>query len=341
MVNPQGRKLHFYGYKIINAASFLKPGEVWKQTTTLFVVITDADTKSVVGRGTLYIRVSDFCKEMRTFSATGSSLRRRVSTKMSFANFFAKNLAVHFFSTLGRLQYPIEGSLEEIQPSQIIALEARDGIKTPLRMWEPLGQVHGQISSPPSILFVPGAAVDHKIFATPTIPTNTITYFRKLGYRIYCLTFRLGIGPTAELGHTAYDARLDIAAALEHIREVSLQENPDDPQKPYVVAHCVGSLAFGCGLLDGTIPGKDWIQGATCSAVFMNPKFGPINQIMSHFPVGVYSSLVSPMFDCRSSRDDTLIQRAINQGLRFYPVGGRGETCRSIACHRTEFVFSR
>lgn len=340
MVNPAGRRVHFYGYKVVNAAAFLRPRQLWKQTTTLFVTITDAETSEVVGRGSLYMGCSDFCKEMKTLKATGSSLRERVSSKMSFTKFFAKKLAIPFFSTLGRLQYPLDSPLQEIQPSQIITLEASDGIRTPLRMWEPLRRIEGQ-ASPPTILFVPGAAVDHKVFATPTIPKNTVTYFRELGYRIYCLTFRLGIGPAAELGHTAYDARLDIAAALAHIRNVSALENPDDPRKPYVVAHCVGSLAFACGLLDGTIPGKEWIQGATSSAVFMNPKFGPVNQIMSHFPVGVYSNLVSPMFDCRSSKGDTLTQRVINQALRFYPVGGRGETCRSVACHRTEFVFSR
>lgn len=58
-------------------------------------------------------------------------------------------------------------------------------------------------------------------------------------------------------------------------------------QKMYMVVHCIGSLAFACGLLDGTIPGE-WLLGATCSAVFMNPRFGKVNHFASSIPVSTY-----------------------------------------------------
>lgn len=345
MVGPNGRKLHFYGYKVVNAAAFLSPSELWKQTTTLFVVITDVKTTEVVGRGSLYIEPSDFKAELRTFETVGSSLRAKVASATSFATYFAKQLAVPFFSTLGKLQWPVSGSelvpMPATPPSQSITLEASDGIKTTMLMWEPIGRSTGQNTSTQTILFIPGAAVDHTMFALPTIPKNAITYFREAGYRTYCLTHRTGRTTTARDGHTPYDARLDIAAALTHIRKVEDDQTSSEPSnKPYVIAHCAGSLALACGLLDGTIPAA-WIRGATCSMVFMNPKFGKVNHIASRFPLGVYTKLAGDWYDCTSSRDDALIQRVINQVLRLYPVGSARETCRSVVCHRSELVFGR
>lgn len=210
-------------------------------------------------------------------------------------------------------------------------LEAVDGVRSTLLMWDSITQTN---DPPQTILFIPGAAVDHTIFALPTIPQNTISYFREAGYRTYCLVHRTGRTATAREGYTPYDTRLDILAAMTHIRST------EGSRKMYIVAHCIGSLAFACGLLDGTIP-ADWILGATCSAVFMNPRFGRVNQLTSSVPVGVYQSILGPYYDCVSMKSDPLVQQVVNQALRFYPVGGRRETCRSVVCHRSELCFSR
>jgi hypothetical protein len=346
MVSPSGKKLHFNGYKVVNTAAFLNPSEVWKQTTTLYVTISDVQTSEVVGRGSLYIQPADFRNELETFQTVGSSLWAKISSATSFATFFAKQLSVPFFSTLGRLQWPggtiDDGASQVTPPAQTIPLEASDGVRTTLLMWEPTNKNDGIVSAPKgTLLFIPGAAVDHTIFALPTIPKNAITYFREAGYKVYCLTHRVGRTAVAREGHTPFDARLDIRAALAHIRKVSLAQTPGEPQqKTYIVAHCAGSLALACGLLDGTIP-ADWVRGATCSMVFMNPKFGKINHIASAFPVSIYSKLISPWYDCSSSKNDTFIQQIINQALRFYPVGSARETCRSVVCHRSDLVFGR
>ncbi|KAL2018312.1 hypothetical protein VTK56DRAFT_975 [Thermocarpiscus australiensis] len=104
--------------------------------------------------------------------------------------------------------------------------------------------------------------------------------------------------------------------------------------------NCAGSIALVCGLLDGTIP-ADWIRAVTCSMVFMNPKFGKANQLLSGLPVDLYGKLVSSYWDCASSRNDTYLQQLIDQLLRFYPAGPARETCRSVVCHRSELVFGR
>lgn len=110
--------------------------------------------------------------------------------------------------------------------------------------------------------------------------------------------------------------------------------------KTYVIAHCAGSMALACGLLDGTIP-SDWIKGITASMVFMTPKFGKINHLLSRVPTSLYSGLIGSFWDCTSSHKDTLVQRFMNQALRFYPSGDARESCRSVVCHRSQVVFGR
>lgn len=343
MTSPSGRKLHFYGYKIVNTASFLNPSEIWRQTSTLYVQITENGDK-VIGRGTLHVQPSDFTQQMKTFQTGGRSTLARLGSAIKFLTFFAKQLAVPLLSTIGRLQWPDSGvnsTLKVTPPPQVIQLVATDGVRTSMVSWNPFNRDGEEIKSEaPAILFVSGAAVDHSMFALPTIEKNAITYFREAGYRPYCLTHRVGRTPVARDGHTPYDARLDIAAALASVRKLESARDQEGAKKVYVVAHCAGSLALSCGLLDGTIPGE-WIRGVTASMVFMNPKFGKVNQLLSGFPTDLYSRLISPWWDCSSSRDDTYVQRLVNQALRLYPAGAARETCRSVVCHRSSMVFGR
>ena len=344
MTSPGGRKLFIDGYKIVNTAAFLSPSEIWRQTATLYVKITE-DGGKVVGLGTLRVQPSDFKQQMKTFNTTGRSTLARLGSATKFLSYFAKQLAVPFLSTMGRLQWPNAGEtggcFKVTTPSQVMGLVATDGVETSMLMWNPLKNGEEVMSTAPVILFIPGAAVDHTMFALPTIKKNAITYFREAGYRAYCLTHRVGRTAVAHDGHTTYDARLDIHAALAEVRNregARTRESP--PPKVYIIAHCAGSLALSCGLLDGTIPGE-WIRGITASMVFMNPKFGKVNQLLSGFPTQLYSRLISPWWDCSSSRDDTYVQRVVNQVLRLYPAGSARETCRSVVCHRSSLVFGR
>jgi hypothetical protein len=50
-------------------------------------------------------------------------------------------------------------------------------------------------------------------------------------------------------GYTTFDARLDIAAALSQIRKLQETQTNTVPEKVYVVAHCVGSLAPVCQMI--------------------------------------------------------------------------------------------
>ena len=158
------------------------------------------------------------------------------------------------------------------------------------------------------------------------------------GFEVFCITHRTGKTPVAQRGYTTFDARLDIRAAFKEIHSIQGCKRPI-----YVIAHCAGSVALSAGLLDGTVDAK-WISGLTASQVFFNPIFGKVNTIKASLPIPmtkIYQKLAGSWFSCISSQQDTIIQRLLNQVVRFYPVESMVELCNSVVCHRSELVFGR
>ncbi|KAK0739263.1 hypothetical protein B0T21DRAFT_346593 [Apiosordaria backusii] len=155
----------------------------------------------------------------------------------------------------------------------------------------------------------------------PHHPYNAVNYFRRAGYRVWVSVHRIGQLMIAGNNWTTFDARLDLRAS-----------------------HCMGSVAFSSGLLDGTIPAS-WILGISCSQVFMNPIWGPANmaKVMAGGPLPLdklYNSLCGSWFSCSTSKDEGWTQYFLNQLLRLYPQS-RKEMCNNAACHRTSLVFGR
>ena len=199
-----------------------------------------------------------------------------------------------------------------------------------MQMWKPC--LPGKCKP---ILLVPGASVDYQIFALPTIPWNFVDFLREHGYTIYCINHRVGKTPVAKHNWTTYDARLDIAAATQKIRDLTGAE------KIYAVVHCAGAIAMSQGLLDGTITG---IGGLTASQVFMNPIFTDMDKYFSRIKsiAKIYEEGLGDWFDCvpPAQDDHPIVEHLIDQLLRLYPVKD-GEKCTSVVCHRTELVFGR
>ena len=339
MVSTSGEVIHFNGYKIVNASVAFSPWATWKATSTLFVTLTGSNGARV-GRGKLHINPTAFRSEALTFTPTGRSLLRRLRSSGQFLSFFTKQVAKSFLGPLNLLQWPSPSYSgyfgDKVPPAKTLKITASDGVQVTLRMWSPVtGRRHPAKSK---ILFLPGAAVDHQIFALPTIRRNAVDYFTEAGHEVYVVTHRTGKTIVAQNGYTAFDARLDVKAGLDEIRKM---QGSDD--KIYVVAHCAGSQALSIALLDGTVPAH-WISGITASNVFAHPKFAKINMAKASLPVPlpkIYEAVAGSWFSCSSSHHDTVVQQVMNQALRFYPVGGMGELCNSVVCHRSELVFGR
>ncbi len=364
MVGVDGKTLHFHGYKVVDSSVALSPLHFWRSTSTLYVTVTEKlppglDTGGeeawrhgeVVAKGIMHIQPSDFLSEILTMTPTGSGLLQKAVSAAAFMTYFTRKSLSLFLAPLTSLQYPSQtysGYINDTPPSHVWAnIKADDGVLTRLYMWEPTHippNADGSPGEAKNLFMIPGASVDHQIFALPTIPFNAVNYFCRAGYRVFVTVHRIGQLMVAENNWTTYDARLDLKAALQKVREVGFPADGDKASKKvYVIAHCMGSVAFATGLLDGTIP-ADWILGVTCSQVFMNPIWNTLNMIKAcDFPIPLdraYRALAGGWFSCSTSTDDTWVQRGLNQLLRFYP-DYRKEICNSASCHRATLVFGR
>lgn len=357
-----GKKLHMHGYKVVDSSVAMAPWQFWKATSTLYVTVSEwapgtgngecgRRTGKVLAKGMMHIQPGDFMSEIMTLAPTGSNIFKKVYSAAAFLTFFTRKSLSLLLAPLTPLQYPSQsysGFINNTAPTRSEAIEAQDGVVTRLHVWEPTAYPHNDRSQIRNLFMVPGASVDHQIFATPTIPFNAVNYFARAGYRVYVAVHRIGQLMVAEHDWTTYDARLDLKACLDFIRqdngivtrkgEVTAKED-----RIYTITHCMGGVAFSSGLLDGTIPGH-WIAGISASQVFMNPIWATLNMakaVMGPIPMDrLYRMLAGNWFSCSTSRDDSLVQRAVNQLLRLYP-DARKELCNSACCHRISLVFGR
>ncbi|KAI3532007.1 glucose-methanol-choline oxidoreductase [Colletotrichum costaricense] len=350
-----GEKYHFHGYKVVDSSVALAPWQFWKATSTLYVTITehsrdleavhDCDEPwrrgKVVAKGIMHIQFADFVSQIMTMTPTGSSLIKKAYSAASFLTYFTRKSLSLFLAPFTPLQYPsvtYNGYVNDTPPKASFVIVARDGVKTRMHMWEP---TNPSIETK-NLFMIPGAAVDHQIYALPTIKYNAVNYFTRAGYRVFIAVHRIGQLMVAQNNWTTYDARLDLRACIEYIREKYADGNSQE-NKVYCIAHCMGSVAFSTGLLDGTIP-SNWVHGITCSQVFMNPIWATLN--MAKVKVGpipmdkLYKMVLGNWFSCSTAKDDSFLQRALNEALRLYPEE-RKEICNNASCHRCTLVFGR
>ncbi|EJP67144.1 glucose-methanol-choline oxidoreductase [Beauveria bassiana ARSEF 2860] len=354
MTGTNGRPLHLHGFKLLDASVSLSPRQLWRAMTKLHVtVVDDKSGGETVAAGILKVTLGSFLKQLRTLTAAGQDRAERCRRSMDLSSHLVHEMAPHLFLPLGPLQYvatkPLGGFANPTEPTATYRIVARDGVETKLLMWEPdpahvaQDDVSGAPVPTENLVMIPGAGVDHQIFALPTIATNAVNYFTRAGYRVFVLVHRIGRLDSASQSSspssspwTTYDARLDIRAGLEKVRQ--LQQSG---AKLYTIAHCMGSVAFACGLLDGTVP-ADWIRGITCSQVFMNPIWARSNMRKAAFPAPLdklHAAAVGPWFRCAASPDAGARQALIDQLLRF--VAAEEERCASASCHRATILFGR
>lgn len=338
MISTSGEIYHLTGRTIVDPSVSLSPTRTWKAVSTLYVSIYRDET--LVGRGVLHLQPADFGKELRTSTSSGSSLFGKLRSSIDLAAYFAKQTSKVFLGPFAALVYPgfaISTLGDKPLPVESHIITASDKVESDLLMWTPPVKMAPSdyfLDPKVPVLFIPDASVDHHIFAMPTLRLNAIEYFTAQGATCFCVTHRVGKTEVAKQGWSTYDARLDIAAALEYILK---RYSPGT--KVYIVAQGAGSIALSIGLLDGSISTQN-IQGITASNVFMNPIFKiKASRLISL--ATIYGKLAGPWFSCTSEKDDALIQRILNQALRFYPVGSRKEICSSVVCHRSELVFGR
>ncbi|KAH7101205.1 FAD/NAD(P)-binding domain-containing protein [Auriculariales sp. MPI-PUGE-AT-0066] len=327
MVGTDGSQLHFHGFKIVNNAAAFSVSDIWREFSTLFVTITRSDNSGKF--------VSDFVSELLSVTTQGSDgplAKAGMLTRL--VGFFSHNITRVFFAPLA--PFTAESSNEPLPskapPKDTFNATATDGVESIVKVWEPTSAAAGAVFN---ILFIPGAAADDRIFSISTIPTNAVEYFTQAGYRCFTVSHRVGRLPNTNGSQswTAFDARLDIKATLDEV----LRRTGD---RPYVIAHGLGSVALACGLLDGTIEGQQ-LRGITASNVFMHPILDDVNRARANLPLPHFYSILPSSTWFSFANQKGIAQRILDQALRFYPVGAREEICSSRACHRSTLAFGR
>ncbi|KAL0255203.1 hypothetical protein SLS55_009733 [Diplodia seriata] len=356
--STDGTTYHMHGKKALTMNMAFSITSTWKATTTLHTTLTHSDG-TLAGRGVLRVSWRNFTSELKTLSAlpTGNILDR-ASTLSSFVGSFAQKTAPFYLGPLAALktsqpqQHTSSSATSSSTPSpkapptSTTTLTARDGVTSTLRTWcstapAPATATAHPPNKPP-ILMIPGASVSHAIFALPTVRTNAVEYLTSCGHTVSVLSHRFSATPVCAAGGTAYEARLDVLAALQHLR------HDGQEQKIYVVAHCMGAVATAIGLLDGTVPSA-WLGGLACTQVFAHLVFGRWNALKAGNAClpGAYASIAgSPWFPMTADEEKeggkgAAVQRAIDQALRFYPVEGSAEVCRSDVCRRFSLTYGR
>lgn len=353
-ITTDNERFSMVGRKLLGSSATLSVPKVWQATTTLCLDVADTDGRKL-GSGVIRLSMRDFVDQMRTMSTSGRDVYDRRALLMKFFKAFASGLLKHFLSLFAPLQYPEDynaaqeacGSYDKVEPRAVTKLKAADGVVSTLRMWEPIHAHSNNEGIARDILLVPGTAVTHWMYASPYIERNAIEYFTQKGYRCWCITPRFAKQHhnDEDIVHswTAYDGRLDIAAALAEIKRYNVDRSTEY-LPPYVVAHCAGSLAFASALLTGTVH-KSAISGLTVSQNFLHPVLQPLNELKARTPLTRLYRLVAgdwfPITQSKEQASRNILQSTLDTVLRFYPVGSREEICNSPICHRCELAFGR
>ncbi|CAG8030059.1 unnamed protein product [Penicillium salamii] len=341
LVSVDGTTYHLEGRKLIDSAMAFSVKKTWKATATVNLSITRPDGTNV-GIGAVHISLSDFKRQVQTFRTTQTFRVGLLLTLITFLLYFLYYISIYFFRSFGPVQYPTAPALFHIDTKETspasYEIKASDGVDVRLDVYEPSSTsewVESQTSLPPILLLpgVTGLDAKHNLFALPFLRCNVVQYFTERGHRCYALKPRWGCDSKDASRCTVFDCRLDVAAALKTIRDRV-------PQKPYVIAHCQGSVALCMGILDGTIESSQ-ILGITANSVFMNQVFGYWNSLKGRTTllIRLYEFLAGDYFPILSSSVSPLFQRLLDCILCIYPVGHTRDICTSTACRRTSFVF--
>ncbi|OAQ98045.1 hypothetical protein LLEC1_04478, partial [Akanthomyces lecanii] len=209
MTGIAGQEFNLHGLKVLDSSVCFKPRQLWRTMTTLKVTIVekrgnafnDSSKDQIIAAGMLKIKLRKFMKQLSTINATGEHRWERHKQVLDLSRHFARQMASQFLLPLAPLQYavakPLGGFSNPTEPTATYKIVAMDGVITKLLMWEPDPRhVPRDIFGAPvpieNLFMIPGASVDHQIFALPTIPTNAVNFFTRAGYRVFIIVHRIG-----------------------------------------------------------------------------------------------------------------------------------------------------
>jgi cholesterol oxidase len=321
-----GRRYRVDGFKVIQDDKRL---EIWEDTTTLFITVSDLSgaAEPVIGKGILHILPADFLRQMTTMQVTGAaSPLDALEGVTAFGKFFAGEL----FDTYGGVflrsnelrpdAQPRQRRPLKMSPPEIHFFKTSDGVD--LRLTRYNGGAKGPV------MLAPGFGTSTLAYTIDTVDTNLPEALFAAGYDVWLFDYRASPDlPSSRTQFTLDDvATLDYPAAVAKVREVSHAPSVQ------VMAHCVGSMTFLMSMLTGL----QGVRSAVCSALTFYPVSPLGNRIRANLDLGkllTAAGVGTLTTDFDSQRLEDIL---VDDILRAFPSS---EQCTSAVCRRILGIY--
>ena len=322
----EGKRYRLEGHKVIHDDRQL---EVWADTTTLFITVTDvtAAAPQPVGEGVLHILPADFMRQMTTMKATNAANPlEALQAVATFGLFFAGQL----FETYGGL----------LVKSNELRIDAPPRAKRALRLPAPdvhffdtkdgttLKLTRYNCGRKGPVVLSPGFGTSTLAYTIDTVDTNLPEALGAAGYDVWLFDYRASPDlPSARTQFTLDDIAVqDYPAAVAKVRDVT---GAADVQ---VMAHCIGSMTF----LMAMLAGLQGVRSAISSALTLYPISPLGNRIRAGLDLG--QLLVAAHIDTMTTDFDRqkAVDVALDNVLKLFPSS---EQCTSAVCRRILGIY--
>jgi cholesterol oxidase len=321
-----GKSYRVDGFKVIQDDKRL---EVWADTTTLFITVTDLNdaAERVIGKGVLHILPADFLKQMTTMKVTGAATPIEALQRLAaFGKFFAGAL----FDTYGG----VFARSNELKP------DGRPRERRPLKMSVPdvhffrtsddvelrLTRYQGGGKGP--VILAPGFGTSTLAFSIDTVDTNLPESLFAAGYDVWLFDYRASPDlPSSRTQFTLDEvAKHDYPAAVAEVQAVS------GAPTVQVMAHCVGSMTF----LMAMMAGLQGVRSAVCSALTFYPVSPMANRIRAGLDLGTMAAKAGVKTLTTDFDSQKKLDVIVDSVLKLIPSK---EQCTSAVCRRILGIY--
>jgi choline dehydrogenase-like flavoprotein len=325
-VADNGKSYRVDGFKEIENDT---PLDVWDDTTTLFVTVTDLNgaAEQVIGKGVLHILPADFLHQMTTMEVTNAATPLDALTGLAkFGLFFAGALFDAYGGVLVRSNELLPDAPPRARrPLKLPAPEVyffQTGDATTLKLTRYQGGTKGPV------VVSPGFGTSTLAYTIDTVDTNLPESLSAAGYDVWLFDYRAS--PDLASARTQFTlddiATQDYPAAIAKVRAVT------GAATVQVMAHCIGSMTF----LMAMLAGLQGVRSAISSALTLYPVSPIANRIragldLGHLLVAAKIETMTTDFD-REKAVDVLIDNI----LKLFPST---EQCTSAVCRRILGIY--
>ena len=330
-----GRAFAFTGQKFVHDDH--RFGDLWRDTTTLYIDIQEEGGAGAARRGLLTIAPDDFARQLTTLKGiNGRSPLDRLNATAKFGVLFAGTL----YDIYGGVFAPAK----RFNPDRV---RKKRGLRagTPrVHFFTTADGRHLRLtrynldgaSTKGPLLFTHGLGVSSQIFSIDTIDTNLLEYMAERGWDCWLLDFRASIDlPYARERWTADDcARFDYQPAVDLIRRETGAESVQ------VMAHCFGSTTFVMSLLGGYVTG---VRSAVLSQIAADivVKFFPQRMLAYLRAPALLDLLKIDYVNARATTEDGFANKLMDALIRVAVPFQREERNRNATSNRITALYGQ